>query len=114
MKVIEGELTETRFTWPNGGTDLQTGSDSEKELDQKVPNKKSMKVSAEATLQCNEVTYISDDLGLHRVGNKTSQPAVSLHLYTPPYSKCKLFDESTGHCHPSANCLFFSQNGQKL
>ena len=114
MKVVDGELTETVYTWPSKmKNELSTGSDSEKDLDQKVPWGQCMKVSSEKTLACNQVTYISDTMGIHRVGNKTDRPAISLHLYTPPYSTCQLFDEQTGNCHPSAKCNnFFSKSGR--
>ena len=115
MKVIDGELTETIYSWPTKmKNDVGCGSDSEKDFDQKVPWGQCMKVSTEKTLPCNQVTYISDAMGIHRVGNMTDRPAVSLHLYTPPYSTCHLFDEQTGNCHPSAKCNFFSKNGQVL
>jgi cysteine dioxygenase len=115
MKVIDGELTETTYSWPKRGKiDMVLGSDSEKDFDQKVPNYQHMNVEAEKTLKCNQVTYISDQIGLHRVGNKSDRPAVSLHLYTPPYSTCQLFDEKTGKCHPSAKCNFFSKDGHIL
>lgn len=115
MKVIDGQLTETTYTWPSKAIiDCANGSDSEKDFDQKVPSGHCMKVAAENILECNQVTYISDTIGLHRVGNKTDKPAVSLHLYTPPYNTCQLFDEQTGKCHPSAKCNFFSRDGTIL
>lgn len=114
MKVIDGELTETQYTWPTSRVYSPNGSDSEKDSDQKVPDFQCMKVSAKSLLKCNEVTYISDKIGLHRVGNLTDKPAISIHLYTPPYSKCKLFDEDTGLCHPSAKCTFYSRDGNIL
>ncbi len=39
----------------------------------------------------NAVTYMSDELGLHRVENPShSDGAVSLHLYSPPFQSCQV------------------------
>ena len=41
--------------------------------------------------QPDDVTYMSDELGLHRVENTShSNPAVSLHLYSPPFQSCQV------------------------
>ena len=38
----------------------------------------------------DDVAYISDKVGMHRISNAShSIRAVSLHLYSPPYQKCK-------------------------
>lgn len=45
----------------------------------------------------NSVVYINDQLGLHKIVNPDpEQFAVSLHLYSPPFSQCHTFDETTG------------------
>ncbi|KAF5497822.1 Cysteine dioxygenase [Colletotrichum siamense] len=84
MKVLAGELTETVYYTPSS-TDKEN-----------VP----LKVKSEKTYQADQVTYISDDIGLHRVHNPHPQNvAVSLHLYTPPNAAdigYNIFDESTG------------------
>lgn len=42
-------------------------------------------------------SQLLDSLGLHRVENRShTVPAVSLHLYVPPFDRCHVFDESTG------------------
>ena len=39
-----------------------------------------------------------DSIGLHRVENVShTEPAVSLHLYSPPFDTCHAFDQRTGH-----------------
>jgi cysteine dioxygenase len=39
----------------------------------------------------NQVSYMSDDIGLHKIGNPNKDiGAVTLHLYTPPFSVCKV------------------------
>jgi cysteine dioxygenase len=36
-----------------------------------------------------ELSYITDNVGYHKVGNPTQTPAVTLHLYAPPFETCK-------------------------
>ena len=39
----------------------------------------------------NAISYMSDELGLHRVQNTShSNNAVSLHLYSPPFGSCQV------------------------
>jgi len=43
------------------------------------------------------VTYMHDRLGVHKMGNPNSEEiACSLHIYSPPYHECLIFDEVTG------------------
>lgn len=62
MKILKGNLTETRYEFPQ-------------EEEPSGP----MKVSTEKTYKENQVAYMADELGLHRVSNKGSDFAVSLH-----------------------------------
>ncbi|KAJ6028244.1 Cysteine dioxygenase [Penicillium herquei] len=84
MKILAGQLHETVFHTP------ETGSKESKH----------MSIKSATTYGMNEVTYISDDIGLHRVHNPhPTQIAVSLHLYTPPNAAdygYNIFDEATG------------------
>ena len=55
----------------------------------------SCKVQEEEDIFEDEVTYMSDELGLHRVENTShSDGAVSLHLYSPPFNSCQVCDLS--------------------
>ena len=83
MKMLRGSVQETQFEWPK-----ETESMDE------------MKILQETLLHNNEVTYINDTVGLHRVENPShSQVAVSLHLYSPPFKTCQTFDQRTGHAN---------------
>jgi len=45
----------------------------------------------QAVAKKNDITYMSDQLGLHRVQNiNHSDTAVSLHLYSPPFGSCQV------------------------
>ena len=69
MKVLAGELHETVYKAPNNG-----------------PGEcRPLEIKSSNTFGMNEVTYISDDIGLHRVHNPSSdQVAVSLHCECHP------------------------------
>lgn len=86
MKILDGELEETQYEWPDSSG---------------ITLKKS------TVLGKGEVAYIHDKIGLHRISNPSStKPAISLHLYTPPFEYCKTFDERTGMARGSGKCVF--------
>ncbi|KAL7784830.1 RmlC-like cupin domain-containing protein [Trichoderma ceciliae] len=100
MKILRGDLTETRYAFPE---------DNEPEGP--------MTVISDKTYRENQVTYMADELGLHRVSNRGSDFAVSLHLYTPPNvakEGCHIFDEKTGKRSHVPNCMYFSAYGRLL
>jgi len=42
-----------------------------------------------------QVSYMSDALGLHKIANPNKDvPAVTLHLYTPPFGSCKVWSDA--------------------
>lgn len=52
-------------------------------------------------------------MGLHRVENSSAtNPAVSLHLYSPPFSTCSVFNKQTGQ-KTVCNVTFWSKYGEK-
>jgi cysteine dioxygenase len=99
MKILKGNLTETRYAFP-------------KEQDQGP-----MKMISERVYSENAVAYMADELGLHRVSNRGSDFAVSLHLYTPPNvarEGCHIFDEKTGKRSHVPGCSYYSAYGRLL
>ncbi|KAH7017569.1 RmlC-like cupin domain-containing protein [Ilyonectria destructans] len=99
MKILRGNLTETRFAFP------------EKE------GEGPLELISEKVYKENAVAYMADELGLHRVSNKGSDFAVSLHLYTPPNvakKGCHIFDEKTGRKSHVPGCHYFSAYGRLL
>lgn len=61
MKILRGDLTETRYAFPSGD------------------NEEPMQVISEKIHKENAVAYMADELGVHRVSNRGSGFAVSLH-----------------------------------
>jgi len=82
MKVLKGALRETLYELPTG------------------PVAEPLEVRRDSVYGTDKVTYISDDIGLHKIENASStEIAVSLHLYTPPWAEkngCYCFDEKSG------------------
>ncbi|KAJ3084162.1 Cysteine dioxygenase [Rhizoclosmatium hyalinum] len=117
MKILEGGLKETRYAWPEDKGPKSTPPTSllSSITDQSVSvtegAKCAMDITLETPLELDQVAYIHDKIGLHRVSNPTSAPAVSLHLYCPPYETCKTFDERTSKCRGSGRAVFYSEGG---
>lgn len=55
-----------------------------------------------------DLTFMHDNIGYHKVGNPSGQMAISMHLYCPPFQKCKIWmDEcNTSRCSVSRMCNF--------
>ncbi|KAI1376931.1 RmlC-like cupin domain-containing protein [Hypoxylon crocopeplum] len=99
MKILRGNLTETRYDFPDGDKD------------------KPMQVKSEQVHKENAVAYMADELGLHRVSNQGSDYAVSLHLYTPPNVAkfgCNIFNDKTGKVTHIAKCGNYSAYGERV
>jgi cysteine dioxygenase len=72
MKVLAGELTETVYEMPEKGCESHP-----------------LSIKSKTTHQADQVTYISDSIGLHRVHNPhPTQVAVSLHRKLFPCLSC--------------------------
>lgn len=85
MKILYGHLTETRYEFPDKATSPEDHG--------------SMTMISEKVHVEDQVAYMNDDLGVHKMWNDGMDYAVSLHLYTPPNivrHGCFIFDEATG------------------
>lgn len=94
MKILRGTLKESQFNWPTEG------------------NEREMEAFQTKTFKRDDVTYINDSIGLHRVENPShTEGAVSLHLYWPPFDECSVFDTYTGK-EGTGKMEIWSKNGQ--
>ena len=75
VKVIAGEFKETIFKESDTGEMLAIDS---------------------AVAKQNDVTYMVDFLGFHKLENISKQRSMTLHLYAKPIRNCNLFDENSG------------------
>ncbi|TMW42993.1 hypothetical protein DOY81_011927 [Sarcophaga bullata] len=106
MKMLKGELTETRYSWPE--------DQAVQEQNKQQESQDALQVLSQRTMGLNDVAYINDNLGLHRVENPShSDTAVSLHLYCPPFNTCSMFEKSTGK-RMQCTVTFWSKYGQKV
>ncbi|XP_062310334.1 cysteine dioxygenase type 1 [Osmerus eperlanus] len=95
MKILQGQLKETLFEWPE---DKSNGD---------------MVQKSQRVLQENQCAYINDSMGLHRVENSShTDCAASLHLYSPPFQHCQTFDQRTGHKNV-VKMTFWSKYGER-
>ncbi|KAF9117030.1 Cysteine dioxygenase [Mortierella sp. AM989] len=119
MKILDGELKETLYHWPEkvvsetNNSDSGVGSDNSDNEEKTVST--AMNIKKETFLQRDTVAYMHDKLGLHAVANPLkTHGSVSLHLYTPPYETCKTFNERSSKARSSGKCVFYSARGQKI
>ncbi|KKY36022.1 putative cysteine dioxygenase [Diaporthe ampelina] len=99
MKILRGSLTETRYEFPDS--------------DRAQP----MRVLSERTSKENDVAYMADELGLHKIENRGDDYAISLHLYTPPNvarSGCNTFNPITGKKSHVPKCGYYSKYKQRV
>ncbi|PIG68927.1 cysteine dioxygenase [Aspergillus arachidicola] len=102
--VLKGSLQETLYSWPDQSK-LEHGQISPPQI------------RRETTYGENQVTYMSDKLGLHKISNPDpNNVAVSLHLYTPPNAATygfSVFDERTGRAFHIKQSNFYSIRGKR-
>ncbi|KAF6203436.1 hypothetical protein GE061_001767 [Apolygus lucorum] len=111
MKVMQGSLSEVRFSWPEKNSSSE--GESEGKSEDETEDLKPMMELSRNLLPTDGVCYINDSMGLHRVENTSySDTAVSLHLYCPPFEECSVFNQRTGH-RSKAKVTFWSRYGNK-
>ncbi|ODQ63747.1 cysteine dioxygenase type I [Nadsonia fulvescens var. elongata DSM 6958] len=105
MKVLQGELVEELYEWPEGTNGHDVAS---------LP----LHMKKQTNLPLDQVAYISDKIGLHRIRNPSPDKiAVSLHLYTPPWAAkfgCRIFDDRTGKSSKADMSRLYSYRGKLL
>ena len=108
MKILKGRLKETLYALPPCAPEQPPTNGTST----------APQVVKETVYGENEVTYISDKIGLHKISNPSNdEVAVSLHLYTPPHAAnfgFNLFDEKTGRTTHIRQAGFFSNRGKPL
>ncbi|ORZ11862.1 RmlC-like cupin domain-containing protein [Absidia repens] len=122
MKVLDGHLQETLYEYPSkvvedntvSNVDITADTSEDTQVSTTYSSNHPLQVTKDTILQPNQVAYIHDKIGLHRIANPSgANGAVSLHLYTPPYKTCKTFEESTGKARSASQCTFYSIKGAR-
>lgn len=103
LKVLKGSLNEVKYKFPN---ETENSDDC-------IENEHSeLEEISRSTVHTNDVCYINDNIGLHRIENPSHvETAVSLHLYCPPFDQCSVFD---GKRSFKAKVTFWSKFGKRL
>ncbi|HTF91047.1 MAG TPA: cysteine dioxygenase family protein [Planctomycetota bacterium] len=96
MAVLDGGVTETLFHFPEEQT--QPGMLSPK--------------SAARLCARNQVAFITDEIALHEIAAAGGAAAVSLHLYSRPFSTCQVYDRETGRV-AVRQLSYYSVRGQR-
>ncbi|KAL3096917.1 hypothetical protein niasHS_002633 [Heterodera schachtii] len=112
VKVLDGQLLETRFAWPKKEKEEKEEEEDEKkkkeEEEEEEEEEGPMRATGTELFKTNGVSYISDKIGLHRMENPSHvDPTVTLHLYIPPYSQCYSFDQRTGRKQQNTSLKMF-------
>lgn len=98
VKMLKGTLTETLYRPPS---EVEPGS--------------SMIPTSVSHASTNDVCYIDDMIGMHQMANESHvEGAISLHLYSPPYAECHIYDSRTGVKSRTGPMIFYSRGGVKL
>ena len=107
-------MTESLFDWPTATEDSRRNSkmSSDDAACEEAPCC-GVNLVKQEVFSANQVTYMHDRIGLHRIANESENGSVSLHLYSPPFQYCKTFCERTGAARSSGKCVFYSIDGEK-
>jgi len=94
MKILEGSIKETQYEWPEAiGTPL--------------------KMKKETIYRRDDVAYINDSIGLHRVENNShTDRTATLHFYYPAFDMCRCYDQNTGNPN-ECQISFWSKDGKR-
>jgi len=99
MKVLKGRLNEIKYNWPEERCESELISTLAPKCIGDYQNEdgvceKELEEISRSEMNTNEVFYINDNIGLHRVENASNTDvAVSLHLYCPPFDSCSIFNK---------------------
>lgn len=125
LRVCEGSIQETRYKI-NGETDEMEVTSDEIFAGKQVVHVciKNMNRACHIHIIDNVMpfsqiiddapAFIKDSMGYHRIGNPESTPAVTLHLYCPPFQQCKIWLDPSHASNPSKACMCnYSEYGVK-
>ena len=92
LQVLKGEVNECRYKYPSQDTSTVMGNEEMGEITTRANGSDHLRCVADETFVEGQVAFIKDSIGLHKVGNpSTVTPAVTLHLYSPPFKNCRVW-----------------------
>lgn len=108
VKMLQGSLVEELFETP-----VHQKNECKETASAEASRPLTLRSRKEA--RKNDVSYIHDRIGLHRMRNDSpDECAISLHLYTPAYRKFRLFCEQSGQYISAECCPFYSIGGRVI
>lgn len=98
VNVVEGNVHEVQYAMPR--LDKKFLESERTDPRNAVGHCGKLKVVNVAQLSTGGVvgTYANNEVGIHRVENRTDKLACTLHVYAPPLRKMRIFTED-GRCH---------------
>lgn len=112
MRVCQGEVNEVRFKKMHDILENEViVTEGEKEaavLQQKNTISSQFVCTMDTVFHEGDQTFINDNIGYHKVGNPGEKLAVSMHLYSPPFDKCKIWMDQcdASACSVSSMCNY--------
>ncbi|KAL7735620.1 hypothetical protein ACLKA6_002510 [Drosophila palustris] len=95
MKMLKGDLREKRYQYPNRPANIERVQQQQEDHQHGEIDDSQLVEIGETPIALNDVAYINDNLGLHRVENPShADTSVSLHLYCPPFDACTVFQDN--------------------
>lgn len=105
MVTLQGEVHEKRY---NKFVDGKAASESDAPAPVGESTPELTLISESSISSKSYPVHIRDSQALHSVGNYTSENAVTLHVYSPPIRRVKIFDNLVSERTPG----FFSVHGR--
>jgi cysteine dioxygenase len=107
MRALQGRVRETRYrATSSDSTSSSSSLGGEQEQDHLV--------CTQDKVYSNGLVFIKDSQGFHKIGNPDATiPAITMHLYSPPFESCKIWlDQERPPC--KSRVCFYSAYGKKL
>lgn len=95
VAVAEGSVHEVQYSLPR--FDRKFTEAEHRDPATAIGHCGKLRIVSESCLDtCGSVTstYANNEIGIHRVENRTDKLACTLHIYAPPLRKMRVFDES--------------------
>lgn len=115
VSSVEGQVVEVQYQLPK--LDRAFFKQSWKDPTGAVGRCGPLKVTNVVTLGLPDTpmdTYANNEIGIHRIENRTDQPAITLHVYAPRLRKMKVFREVGDHSIATVAAVsYMSEGGEK-
>jgi len=113
MKVCQGYVQECRYVAKKKNSNKAT---NERKKEEETMNDDQLWCYSDNTYCEGQLAYITDSMGYHKVGNPNATvPAVTLHLYCPPFDQCRIWLDPDNASKPSkSRVCYHSVFGSKV